>query len=186
MTAARGAGDVRRRRNRAPSRWLASCAWCWPLLGRVLGRVPGRRPRAATHLRTGAEGERLATIHLRACGYRILARNRRFGCREVDLIAIAPSGELAIVEVKTTRGRLPAERQMRADKRRALRRSARDLARRTGRDVRIDLISVHLPRPERASRARRAGDVPQAAPREGGHLPTVIRHVPGFLGRMPG
>lgn len=179
MKGARRAGGARRRRDRAACRWLASLARRWTMLG----RVPGRRPRAATHLRTGAEGERLATIHLRACGYRVLGRNRRFGRREVDLVAMAPSGELAIVEVKTTRGRVPAERQMRADKRRALRRAARDLARRTGRDVRIDLLSVHLPRLECASSEAAAH---RATPRDGSRPSTVIRHVPGFLGRMRG
>lgn len=52
----------------------------------------------------GEYGERLATRHLEASGYRILARNWRGPGGEIDIVAIDPRGTLAIVEVKTRRG----------------------------------------------------------------------------------
>ena len=53
--------------------------------------------------RLGKLGEDLATRHLAARGYEILARNWR--CREGELDLVARDGEcLALVEVRTRRG----------------------------------------------------------------------------------
>jgi len=53
--------------------------------------------------RLGAFGERLATAHLEAKGYRIRARNYR--CREGEIDIVAQDGEtLVFVEVRTRRG----------------------------------------------------------------------------------
>ncbi|NIR44822.1 MAG: YraN family protein [Gemmatimonadetes bacterium] len=53
--------------------------------------------------RLGALGERLAARHLERLGYTILARNFRFGHREIDLIA-RRGDTVAFVEVKTRAG----------------------------------------------------------------------------------
>ena len=50
--------------------------------------------------RLGREGESLAVAHLRAAGWRIVARNYRHGRREIDIIA-RRGDEVAFVEVKT-------------------------------------------------------------------------------------
>ena len=53
--------------------------------------------------RLGAFGERLATAHLEAKGYRIRARNYR--CREGEIDIVAQDGDtLVFVEVRTRRG----------------------------------------------------------------------------------
>jgi putative endonuclease len=53
--------------------------------------------------RLGAFGERLATAHLEAKGYRIRARN--FRCREGEIDIVAEDGDtLVFVEVRTRRG----------------------------------------------------------------------------------
>jgi len=54
------------------------------------------------HLR-GRRGEELAARHLEARGWTILARNHRFGHKEVDLIA-RKGDVVAFVEVKTRTG----------------------------------------------------------------------------------
>ena len=51
----------------------------------------------------GVLGERLAARHLRKLGYTILARNYRFGRREIDLI-VARDDLVAFVEVKARAG----------------------------------------------------------------------------------
>jgi putative endonuclease len=50
----------------------------------------------------GRRGERIATQHLRSAGWTVVARNYRFGRREVDLVGKGPL--LAFVEVKTRAG----------------------------------------------------------------------------------
>lgn len=52
---------------------------------------------------TGREGEEAAAAYLRARGYRILERNRRFRAGEIDLVA-EEGGFLVFVEVKTRTG----------------------------------------------------------------------------------
>ena len=51
----------------------------------------------------GRRGERLATQHLCSAGWTVLARNYRFGRREVDLV-VRKGPLLAFVEVKTRAG----------------------------------------------------------------------------------
>ncbi len=53
--------------------------------------------------RRGARGERVAAAALHAAGWRILARNYRFGRREIDLV-VRRGRTLAFVEVKTRSG----------------------------------------------------------------------------------
>ena len=65
----------------------------------------------SSRLALGAAGEACAELHLRRCGYRILARNPRCGGVEIDLVA-ARGGLVVFVEVKTRRSRragLPEE-----------------------------------------------------------------------------
>lgn len=50
--------------------------------------------------RLGAEGEALAAHYLERAGWRVVARNYRFGHREIDLIA-RRGRVVAFVEVKT-------------------------------------------------------------------------------------
>lgn len=52
---------------------------------------------------TGRSGEELAAHYLTALGYRIIARNYRSSCGEVDIIA-RDQGVLVFIEVKTRRG----------------------------------------------------------------------------------
>jgi putative endonuclease len=61
----------------------------------------GRAPRGAA---AGAEGEGLACGFLEGLGYRVLARNFRCRAGEVDIVARAPDGTIAFVEVKHRRG----------------------------------------------------------------------------------
>lgn len=56
-------------------------------------------------------GESAAADWLSARGYAVIGRNVRVGSDEADIVAIAPGGVLAIVEVKARRGRWhPEER----------------------------------------------------------------------------
>ena len=55
---------------------------------------------AADRKRIGSEGEERAARHLEKQGYRVLERNYRMPCGEIDLIAL-DGGELVFVEVKT-------------------------------------------------------------------------------------
>ena len=52
----------------------------------------------------GAAGERAAAQHLTALGYVIVERNLAVGDDEADIVALAPNGAVAVVEVKTRRG----------------------------------------------------------------------------------
>ncbi len=52
---------------------------------------------------TGRQGEELAVQHLTRQGYRIIARNFRVSCGEVDIIA-QDNGVLVFIEVKTRTG----------------------------------------------------------------------------------
>jgi len=110
------------------------------------------RIRYRFHRDTGKRGEDLAHRYLRAQGLLIVARNWRppQGGGEIDIIACEPSAKgdiLVFVEVKTrTSGEFSVpERNIDADKLMALRRAARDYARRARADterLRFDVISI--------------------------------------------
>lgn len=53
------------------------------------------------HVTIGAWGETLACDYLSRKGYKIVDRNRRIGRDEIDIIALAPNGDIALIEVKT-------------------------------------------------------------------------------------
>ena len=63
-----------------------------------MGTPPDYPPHAL-----GRRGERLATQHLRSAGWTVVAKNYRFGRREIDLI-VQKGPLLAFVEVKTRAG----------------------------------------------------------------------------------
>lgn len=103
----------------------------------------GRRAR-----RTGRRGERIAVRALRRSGYRILARNARTPCGEIDVLALE-GRVLAIVEVKTaTAGQQqPPETRLYYAQKERLRAAGRWLARHRGLrgyTVRHDLVAVTL------------------------------------------
>lgn len=95
----------------------------------------------------GAEGEVLACQYLKKLGYEILDRNRRFGHKEIDIVA-RQGNELVFVEVKTRRSDAfghPAEavtykklRQLEAASAFYLR------AHPTARDWRLDVVAITL------------------------------------------
>jgi putative endonuclease len=94
----------------------------------------------------GVLGERLAARYLRQHGYTILARNYRFGRREIDLI-VARDDLVAFVEVKTRAGAgygHPLE-AITAQKRREIERVARFWLHRQGQSdlaCRFDAVAV--------------------------------------------
>ena len=100
------------------------------------------------HADLGRFGEDLAHRHLRAQGFIVVARNWRppQGGGEIDIVAWEREW-LVFVEVKTRRtGEWSApERDIDQDKMEALRRAARDYARRANADparIRFDAITV--------------------------------------------
>ena len=96
----------------------------------------------------GAAGERLAARYLTIAGYRILARNWRFGSAgELDLVA--QDGDcLVAVEVRTRRGQAfgTPEESVRPAKQSRLAMLAEAYAAQSGWDgpLRIDVIAIHL------------------------------------------
>lgn len=97
--------------------------------------------------RLGSEGEALAAAHLEQDGWRVVARNYRFGHREIDLIA-RRGRVVAFVEVKT-RARLRWGHPLLAidtRKRAEIERVARvwlDRHGRRGDEFRFDAIAVY-------------------------------------------
>lgn len=101
----------------------------------MLDRVPFQArsgKNVAAHHRTGRRGEEDAYFYLRRRGYIIVARNFRTARHhgEIDLIGW-DKDVLCFIEVKTrtTRDVKPAEAAVDRDKRRAIRRVARDYLR---------------------------------------------------------
>lgn len=98
----------------------------------------------------GVVGERLAARHLLEAGYTILARNYRFGRREIDLI-VTRDDLVAFVEVKARAGTgygHPLE-AITAQKRREIERVARFWLHRHGRPTtrcRFDAVAVTVRR----------------------------------------
>jgi putative endonuclease len=57
-----------------------------------------------TTAETGIQGEKIAALHLEACGYDVLERNVRFGKYEIDIVAFdRVRAMMVFVEVKTRR-----------------------------------------------------------------------------------
>jgi len=68
-----------------------------------MDRSPGNQTGNA-RAALGALGEEAATAHLASHGYCVIERNLRIGDDEADIVALAPGGAVAVVEVKTRRG----------------------------------------------------------------------------------
>lgn len=106
------------------------------------------RWRLASHLRTGWQGETLATRHLRWLGYRVLQRNVRVGKKdEIDILAYDPIDQvLVFVEVKSRArsGEYAPEINVTAEKRIAMSRAARRWMTHHDWDIgyRLDVICV--------------------------------------------
>ncbi|MBD3237220.1 MAG: YraN family protein [Candidatus Eisenbacteria bacterium] len=109
------------------------------------GEGCGSRDPSAAEI--GRHGESIAAHYLAMCGYRILARNRRLGPLEIDLL-VERRGVVALVEVRTRRGRKHGrpEESVRRRKRRHLARAAAALAAECpalgARRPRLDLIAI--------------------------------------------
>jgi putative endonuclease len=76
----------------------------------------------------GLRGEEAAARHLAAIGYRVLGRNVRAGDVEADIVALAPDGGVAVVEVKARTGPWHPEDRVDAVKRDRMVRAARALS----------------------------------------------------------
>ena len=93
----------------------------------------------------GRAGEALAIAYLELVGYRVVARNRRIGGVEVDVLASDGPAQV-IVEVKY-RGRCDyggAAAAVDHAKRSRLARAARALLQAGARRVRVDVVAVNL------------------------------------------
>ena len=112
----------------------------------LLNRVAGQ------DLSPGAQGERLAEVHLKKQGYKTIARNLRSRFGEIDLLMLGPDRRtLAFVEVKTARAdrrsSVPPEHRVGPQKQRKIATlAARLIAKHklTGRPIRFDVIGVDL------------------------------------------
>jgi len=118
--------------------------------------VPGEpQPRGAPaprghKQRLGARGEQLAADWYVAHGYQVVARNWRCREGELDLVLLAPDGDLVFCEVKTRssdRFGVPAEAVTPAKQRRLRLLAARYLAAAgrvspAGRGIRFDVAAV--------------------------------------------
>jgi len=95
---------------------------------------------------TGNLGEDIATDYLISKGYKILERNLRLFCGEIDILAQARK-TLVVIEVKTVRGSGfgLAQDLVRYKKQQKLRNLARALMQEyPSRTIRIDVIGVDL------------------------------------------
>jgi putative endonuclease len=99
---------------------------------------------------TGNLGEDQAAEYLKKLGYRILERNLKLFCGEIDILA-QDRKTIVIVEVKTVRGSGfgPAQELVRHRKQDKLRLLARAIEQEyPKRSIRIDVIGVDLSDPE--------------------------------------
>lgn len=111
----------------------------------------GQTSTAPAHLLTGIEGEDAACSHLLRKGYNVVARRWSGGNMRGDLDLIAWQGSLlCFIEVKTRTAHdmTPAEAAIDTQKRKTLRRLARQYVRQlpgeTIPQARFDVISVYL------------------------------------------
>lgn len=105
----------------------------------------------AAHIKTGIRGERAARAYLRRHGYRILAKNLRYGKCELDIVAEEKkTGILVFAEVKTRQSgqwALPRE-AVDFQKRENIRKAARQYIRAHAlyeKFVRYDILEVLAP-----------------------------------------
>jgi putative endonuclease len=131
--------------------------WLWRLADTVRhhARVRVWAPTEAV----GRRGEDLAHRHLERAGFVVVARNWRGAGGEVDLIAWDRE-QVVFVEVKSREADEfgAPERNIDAEKRRALDRAAREYCRRAGipfECARFDLVSVILSDPPRIEHHRK-------------------------------
>ncbi len=107
-----------------------------------IGAPPAGPDGTPPHLAVGRVGERIAASFLRRRGFAVVATNVRVGRDEIDIVAVGPTGTVA-VEVKTVvvgSGIDPAD-HFDAAKVRHLRRAMRRSRPPIGR---LDLITVEL------------------------------------------
>jgi putative endonuclease len=114
-----------------------------------LARLLPRKDSIPQHLHTGRRGEEAAYFYLREQGYVIIARNYRSPRSRSELDLVGWDGAtLCFIEVKTrtTRGLMPAEAAVDAEKQRDLSRGARDFLRKIKGDppFRFDIVSVYF------------------------------------------
>ena len=122
------------------------------MLGALFDRLRNRRRRKlwTADQATGRRGEDLAHRFLRKRGFVIVARNYRLSAGDAEADLIARDGEeLVIVEVKTRASDAfgPPDRAIGIEKQRALRKVAREYARRSGTSeaqVRFDVVAITL------------------------------------------
>jgi putative endonuclease len=108
-----------------------------------------RKDLTPRHLHTGRRGEEAAYFYLRQHGYVIVSRNYRSPRSRSELDLVGWDGPtLCFIEVKTrsTRGLLPAETAVDAEKQRDLSRVAREFLRKIKGDppFRFDIVSVYF------------------------------------------
>lgn len=118
----------------------------WPCLARLPLVARGRARRGLRARWLGGRGERAAMRALRARGYRLLGRNLRTPCGEVDLLA-EQGGLLVLVEVKATArpGAPPPLGMLGGAQRRRLEAAGRWLVAQPafrGRGFRLDIVGV--------------------------------------------
>jgi putative endonuclease len=114
-----------------------------------LSRILPRKDSMPQHLHTGRSGEEAAYFYLREKGYVMVARNYRSPRSRSELDLVGWDGEtLCFIEVKTrsTRGLLPAEAAVDAEKQYDLSRVAREFLRKVKGNppVRFDIVSIYL------------------------------------------
>ena len=112
-------------------------------------RILPRKDSTPQHLHTGRSGEEAAYFYLREKGYVMVARNYRSPRSRSELDLVGWDGEtLCFIEVKTrsTRGLLPAEAAVDAEKQYDLSRVAREFLRKVKGNppVRFDIVSIYL------------------------------------------
>ncbi len=127
------------------------------MIGALLDSLRDRKRRElwAPSQASGRRGEDLVHRFLRRQGWTIVARNYRLAAGDAEADIIAREGDsVVIVEVKTRESAAfgPPDRAIDPDKQRALRRVAREYARRTNtpeENIRFDIAAVTLdPTPE--------------------------------------
>jgi putative endonuclease len=112
-------------------------------------RILPRKDSTPQHLHTGRRGEEAAYFYLREQGYVMVARNYRSPRSRSELDLVGWEGDtLCFIEVKTrtTRGVLPAETAVDAEKQLDLSHVAREFLRKIQGNppVRFDIVSVYL------------------------------------------